>query len=138
MVRPTFLVFIGEVGVVFVLVIVVVPFLVPGVVPIVIPLVIPVGIIDIDVGMAIPIRPIMADPVSIPPHEARHKKSKVNASVISSTGISNICFLSLGVIRKDLLAHIFISINNNGVDLTGGSCDICSPFNMDNISKQFH
>ena len=134
MVRPAFVVFIGEVRVVFVLVIVVVPFLVPSVVPIVIPVVVPIGIIDIDIGMTIPVRPIMADPVSIPPHEARHKKGKVNASVISSTGISNICFLSLGVIRKDLLAHISIAIDNNRIDLTGSGCDICSPFNVHDVS----
>lgn len=132
------MVFIGEVRVVFVLVIVVVPFLVPSVVPIVIPVVVPIGIIDIDIGMTIPVRPIMADPVSIPPHEAHHKKGKVNASIISSTGISNVCFLSLGIIRKDLLTHISISIDNDGVDLTRSGCDICSPFNMDNISKQIH
>ena len=134
MMGPAFVIFIGEIVAVFVLFIIVVPFLVPGIVPIVIPVVVPIDIVYVDIGMAIPIVSIVTNPISIPPHKTRHEESKVNASVPSLLCVSNISLLGLGIIRKNLLAHIPISIDNNRINLTGSGCDICSPLNMDDIS----
>ena len=138
MMGPAFVIFIGKIVVIFVFVIIVVPFMFPCIVPIVIPVVVPIDIVYVDIGMSIPIMSIVTDPISIPPHKTHHEESKVNTGIFSLICISNISLLGLGIIRENLLAHISIPIDNDRIDLTGSGCDICSPFDVDDVSMQVH
>ena len=137
-VRPASIIFIMEAWVVFVCVVIIVPFIVPCIVPIIIPVVIPIDVLYIDIGVSIPIISIMTHPITIPPHKPHHEESQVNASILSLICASNIDLLALRIIRKHLLAHVSISIDNDRIDLAGSGCDICSPLDVDDVSIQMH